>query len=56
MNRQGYRLRLHLTNMDESVWRASFARAPLLAEDGFGAGPTPWRAVQVAAWEALKHQ
>lgn len=47
-NRQGYRL--HLTNMDELVWRATFSHAPLLAENGFGAGATPWRAVQVAAW------
>jgi hypothetical protein len=44
MNRQGYRLQL--PNMDASTWRASFSRAPLLAEDGFGSGTAPWRAVQ----------
>ena len=26
----------------------------MLNSDGFGTGPTPWRAVQVAAWEALR--
>jgi hypothetical protein len=51
MQRQGYRL--NFTNMDESTWRAKFSSAPLLAEDGFGAESTPWRAVEVAAWEAL---
>jgi hypothetical protein len=51
MNRQG--LMLHLSNVDASTWRASFGREPMLSHDGFGAGPTPWRAVQVAAWEAL---
>ena len=25
----------------------------MLSSDGFGAGATPWRAGQVAAWEAL---
>ena len=34
-------------------WRATFSRAPMLSADGFGAGATPWRAAQVAAWEAL---
>jgi hypothetical protein len=32
MNRQGYRL--HLTNVDESVWRATFSSAPQLAAEG----------------------
>jgi hypothetical protein len=51
MQRQGYRL--HLTNIDASTWRATFDRSAMLAHDGFGADKTPWRAVQVAAWEAL---
>jgi len=51
MNRQGFML--HLSNVDASTWRASFDRAPLLSSDGVGTGSTPWRAVQVAAWEAL---
>ena len=54
MTRQGYRL--SLTNLDNEVWRATFSRALLLAEDGFGTGPTPWRAVEVAAWEAMTHR
>ena len=53
MTRQGYLL--SLTNVAVSTWRAAFSSAPLLAEDGFGAGATPWQAVQVAAWEAFRH-
>ena len=52
MNRQGFML--HLSNVDESTWRATFDRAPMLTSEGFGTGATPWRAVQVAAWEALE--
>lgn len=51
MNRQGFML--HLSNVDATTWRASFDRAPLLSSDGVGTGSTPWRAVQVAAREAL---
>src|SRR5213083_3017652 len=51
MNRQGYML--HLSNVDASTWWATFGREPMLSSDGFGTGATPWRAVQVAAWEAL---
>jgi hypothetical protein len=52
MNRQGYMLRL--SNVDASTWRASFGREPMLSSDGFGTGTTPWRAVQEAAWDALR--
>ena len=52
MNRQGFML--HLSNVDTSTWRATFSSAPMLSSDGFGTGTTPWRAVQVAAWEALE--
>ena len=52
MQRQGYRL--SLTDVDGEIWRATFGRAPLLSSDGFGTGTTPWRAVQEAAWDALK--
>ena len=51
MVRDGYRL--HLTNIDPDAWRATFSRSASLAHDGFGAGPTPWKAVQLAAWTAL---
>jgi hypothetical protein len=51
MNHQGYML--HLSNVDTSTWRASFSRELMLSADGFGAGATPWRAVQEAAWSAL---
>ena len=51
MNQQGYML--HLSNVDAATWRATFSSSPMLSSDGFGTGATPWRAVQVAAWEAL---
>jgi hypothetical protein len=47
MVRDGYRL--HLTNIDAGVWRATFSRSASLAHDGFGAATTPWCAVQLAA-------
>jgi hypothetical protein len=52
MARQGYRL--HLTNAEPGVWRATFSSHPLISAEGFGAGPTPWGAVQEAAWAVLK--
>ena len=52
MNRQGFML--HLSNVDASTWRATFSHEPMLSAEGFGAGATPWRAVQVAAWETLR--
>jgi hypothetical protein len=47
MNRQGYML--HLSNVDATTRRATFSHDAMLSHDGFGAGPPPWRAVQVAA-------
>jgi hypothetical protein len=32
---------------------ASMGNIPRLAPEGYGVAPTPWRAVQVAAWQAL---
>src|SRR6266404_3296981 len=51
MERQGYRL--HLTNIEAGTWRATFSHDSLAAAEGFGAAPTPWAAVQRAAWKAL---
>jgi len=44
---------LRLSSIAPSTWRATFWSAPMLSSDGFGAATTPWRAVQLAAWEAL---
>ena len=52
MERQGYRL--HLTNAEVGVWRATFSRHAMTSAEGFGAAATPWGAVQEAAWGALK--
>jgi hypothetical protein len=38
----------------EDKWIASFHRGPMSAPSGFGSGTTPWKAVQVAAWAAVK--
>jgi hypothetical protein len=51
MNRQGYWL--HLSNIDAGTWRATFSRDAMISADRFGAGETPWRAVQRAALRAL---
>lgn len=46
--------RFNLTTVDAEIWRATFGRHLMFASDGFGTGRTPWRAVQLAAWTALK--
>jgi len=51
MKRHGFWL--HLSNVDAGTWRATFSRESMISADGFGAGDTPWRAVQKAAWDAL---
>jgi hypothetical protein len=43
MERQGYRL--HLTNAEAGVWRATFSRHPMTSAEGFGAAATPWGAI-----------
>jgi hypothetical protein len=52
MERQGYRV--SITRMDDH-WRARFGRDPMISDAGYGVAPTPWGAVQRAAWSALKH-
>jgi hypothetical protein len=56
MHRQGYDLQL--TQYDDRGWRATFyttgmEHSPTSAA-GTAWGPTPWRATQRAAWDALK--
>ena len=52
MQRQG--LRLSLSHIAEGEWRCVFmGDSPRLAPEGYGVAPTPWRAVQRAAWAAL---
>ena len=49
--------RLSLSHITEDEWRAMFMdENALLAPRGYGVAPTPWRAVQLAAWAALKGQ
>ena len=56
MARQGYDLQL--TRYDEKGWRATFYTSGMehspTSATGTGWERTPWRAVQRAAWEALK--
>jgi hypothetical protein len=48
-------MRLSLSHIVEGEWRAMFMDDnPRLAPRGFGVAPTPWRAVQRAAWWALR--
>jgi hypothetical protein len=51
MNRQGYML--NLSNVDASIWRATFSQNEMLSPDGFGADATQWKAVQLAPRNAL---
>lgn len=53
MRRHGFKL-VHLTTIDDELWRASFATNAYFAAEGFGGGTTPWVAMQRAAWTALK--
>jgi hypothetical protein len=47
-------MRLSLSHIADEEWRAVFmGENALLAPRGFGVAPTPWRAVQRAAWEAV---
>ena len=50
MRRQGYRVSLR----EIDAWVASFRHDPMVSDDGFGSAPTPWGAVQEAAWVAVK--
>ena len=52
MERQGYRL--HLTNVEPGMWRATFSGHPMISAHGFGTAPEPWQAVQGIAWDAVK--
>ena len=52
VERQG--LRCSLTHIAEGEWRATFVAHPMFAPAGFGVAPTPWVAVQRAAWAAVK--
>jgi hypothetical protein len=51
MNRQGYWL--HLSNVDAGRGARRFLRETMTAAEGFGAGDTPWKAVQQAASATL---
>lgn len=54
MERQGFRLSLTKYGNGEGAWVASFNRDAMLSPDGFGRGAAPWRAVQGAAWQAIR--
>ena len=54
MDRQGFRLWLKKYGNGEGAWVASFNRDVMTSADGFGSGPTPWAAVQQAAWQVMK--
>jgi hypothetical protein len=45
-----------LRRLVDDGWTASFHSRAMLAPDGIGTAPTPFEAVQVAAWRALNPQ
>ena len=53
VERLGYRL--SLSHIAEGEWRAEFSAHPMSSSAGYGVAPTPWQAVQIAAWAAVKH-
>jgi hypothetical protein len=54
MERQGLRLSLKKYGNGAGAWVAQFDRDVMTSAEGFGSGPTPWAAVQRAAWVAVK--
>ena len=52
VERQGYRL--SLSHIAEGEWRATFMGNAMLAPTGYGVAATPWRAVRIAAWAAVR--
>lgn len=48
--------RLSLSHVTEGEWRATFRSHPMISPDGFGVAPAPWKAVQDAAWMAVKRK
>jgi hypothetical protein len=52
VERQGYLL--SLSHIAEGEWRAQFSAHPMWSSAGYGVAPTPWRAVQIAAWATVK--
>lgn len=52
MERQGFKVSLR--SIAAEGWVCSFESDPMLAAGGFGSGPTPWLAVQRAAWAAVR--
>src|SRR5215475_4269151 len=52
VERLGYRL--SLSHIAEGEWRAQFFPHPMWSSAGYGVAPTPWQAVQIAAWAAVK--
>jgi hypothetical protein len=54
MERLGYNV--SLKKWHGGSWTCSLNRDVATSADGFGSGPTPWAAVQQAAWQAMKRR
>jgi hypothetical protein len=52
VERQG--LRFSMSHIGENERRAYFMKTSMFAPEGFGVAKTPWRAVQMAAWAAVR--
>ena len=54
MGTHGQGMRLSLTHVADGEWQAYFmGENALLAPNGYGVAPSPWGAVQIAAWAAV---
>jgi hypothetical protein len=52
MERSGSRL--HLTNAELGIWRATSSRHAMASAESFGGAATPWGAKQEAAWDSAE--
>jgi hypothetical protein len=52
VERLGYRL--SLSHIADAEWRAAFSGNPMFAPVGYGVAPTPWDAVQKAAFGVVR--
>jgi hypothetical protein len=54
VERLGYLL--SLSHIAEGEWRAQFSAHPMWSSAGYGVASTPWQAVQIAAWAAIRRE
>ena len=54
MERQGYQFSLRRYGNGDGAWAVHFSRDVATSAHGFGRDSSPWKAIQIAAWAAVK--